>query len=115
MGACEVSIPPSSACNQLHSWTRNVTTAFSAGTRFHSISGNGGAVDPADQIATGVSIAEPYPVDVVGTLSIGFESDAFSNDPAIQFSTGGRTAPFRINLGWSQDGINVSAGFGFSF
>jgi hypothetical protein len=26
-----------------------------------------------------------------------------------------RTAPFRINLGWSEDGLNVSAGFGLDF
>ena len=26
-----------------------------------------------------------------------------------------RTAPFRVNLGWSEDGLNVSAGFGLDF
>ncbi len=42
-----------------------------------TISGNGGAVDAADQISTGVSIAEHYTVDVIGTMAISLESDAF--------------------------------------
>ncbi len=67
-----------------------------------TISGAGGAVNAVDQVSTGVSIAEPYPVDVAGTLTIAFESDAFSNDPTIQFSTGGRTAPFTIRAGQTQ-------------
>lgn len=64
-----------------------------------TIEGVGGAVDPAQQIPLTVRIAETYPVDIAGTLSIAFDSAAFSNDPSVQFETGGRTAAFRIFAG----------------
>lgn len=60
------------------------------------IGGSGGATGPAQQIATSLTLAEPFPVDLTGTLSLSFTSEVFSNDPAVQFSTGGRTVSFTI-------------------
>ncbi len=67
-----------------------------------TIDGAGGATGPAQQIPISVLIAEPYPVDIAGSLSLTFESNAFSNDPSIQFSRGGRSATFRIPAGQTQ-------------
>lgn len=61
-----------------------------------NIGGSGGAVGPAQQISTSLTLAEPFPVDLKGTLSLSFTSEVFSNDPAVQFSTGGRTVSFTI-------------------
>ena len=61
-----------------------------------NIGGSGGAAGPAQQIATSLTLATPFPVDLKGTLSLTFTSEVFSNDPAVQFSTGGRTVSFTI-------------------
>ena len=61
-----------------------------------NIGGSGGAVGAAQQIATSLTLATPFPVDLKGTLSLTFTSEVFSNDPAVQFSTGGRTVSFTI-------------------
>ena len=61
-----------------------------------NIGGSGGAIGPARQIATSLTLAEPFPVDLKGTLSLSFTSEVFSNDPAVQFSTGGRSVSFTI-------------------
>lgn len=64
-----------------------------------SFSNTGGAVEPADTVPLGLSIADPLPVDIQGALRLSFDSAAFSNDPSIQFSTGGRAASFTIPKG----------------
>jgi hypothetical protein len=43
-----------------------------------------------------LTLASPYPVAVTGTLTLNVVPDGISADPAIQFSTGGRTANFSI-------------------
>ncbi len=53
-------------------------------------------VGPAEQPTVSVTLSEPYPVELSGTLEIDFLSDVFSNDPSIQLSTGGRRADFTI-------------------
>jgi hypothetical protein len=52
----------------------------------------------AQQIAFKVALATPYPLDITGTVTLTFQSDAVNaaDDPAIQLSTGGRTDPFKI-------------------
>jgi hypothetical protein len=62
-------------------------------------SGASGTVEPGVQPAAGVTIAQAYPLDITGRLALSFTSDAFSDDPAIQFSTGGRTINFTIPAG----------------
>lgn len=61
-----------------------------------TLSGPGAVVDPLAQPAVSLSLNNSYPLAVTGTLSLTFVSDAFVDDPAIQFSTGGRTVNFSI-------------------
>jgi hypothetical protein len=42
------------------------------------------------------SLNANYPLALNGVLTLGFTSDVFSNDPTVQFSSGGRTIPFTI-------------------
>ncbi len=53
---------------------------------------------PLAQPKLGVSIASPYPISLSGQLVLTFSPDATvpGDDPAIQFSTGGRTVDFTI-------------------
>ncbi len=61
--------------------------------------GDGGVQPPMQQVAIGLTLSEPYQVDLKGTLNISFESDVFSIDPAVRFAIGGRTATFDIPAG----------------
>jgi hypothetical protein len=66
---------------------------------------------PAQKITTGVSIGAAYPLEITGTLSLSFAPNAANNadDPAIQFSTGGRSVPFRIPAGQTQAVFSVAS------
>jgi len=64
-----------------------------------TIGGNGGIVRAIQQVSTTVSLADAFPVDLRGILTISFTSDVFSDDPAVQFATGGRFVAFRIKAG----------------
>jgi hypothetical protein len=61
--------------------------------RFEGVSENQEALQ---QPAIGLSLSEPYPLDLKGVLTLAFVSDVFGGNPAVQFSSGGRTAPFVI-------------------
>jgi hypothetical protein len=52
----------------------------------------------AQQISFSVALASGYPLDITGEITLSFEPDAVvpADDPAIQFSTGGRIARFTI-------------------
>ncbi|HLJ47001.1 MAG TPA: putative Ig domain-containing protein [Bryobacteraceae bacterium] len=54
--------------------------------------------DPAQQPKFTVQLANAFPVDITGQLTLTFKSTAVvpSDDPAVQFTTGGRTIPFTI-------------------
>ena len=54
------------------------------------------SVGPAQQPSVSLSLAAPYPLDVTGKLALSFTSQAFVDDQAIQFSTGGRSVNFTI-------------------
>ncbi len=56
-------------------------------------------IDPRQQPAITMSIKDPYPIDLSGKLTLAFVSDSFADDPAIQFSTGGRSVNFTIPAG----------------
>ncbi len=60
-----------------------------------------GTVQPRQQLPVGLSIAENYPVELRGLLTMGFETSqfAFQLDSAVQFATGGRVVEFRIPAG----------------
>jgi hypothetical protein len=63
-----------------------------------SFSGSAAAVDAAQQIGIGVSLNNPYPVQLDGKLTLTFAptADVFSDDPAIAFAAGGRTVNFIV-------------------
>lgn len=55
--------------------------------------------NPGQQASPRVSIAQPYPLPISGEALLTFNSAAVVDDPAIQFSTGGRRAAFNIPAG----------------
>jgi hypothetical protein len=63
-----------------------------------SLNGLAAKISPAQQMPIAVSLASPYPAELQGTLNLTFASTAVVpvDDPAVQFSTGGRTAKFTI-------------------
>lgn len=63
------------------------------GYRFDGSTGN---VGPVEQPAVGLTLAQAYPLALNGVLTLAFNSDVFSNDPSVQFATGGRTINFTI-------------------
>ena len=64
-----------------------------------TIGGDGGIVSAVQQVAITVSLEEVFPVGLRGTLNLSFTSEVFSDDPAVQFATGGRAVAFRIKAG----------------
>ena len=67
----------------------------------------GGVTDtppPAQQQNITVTLGGTFPVPLTGTVTVTFASDANvpADDPAIQFSTGGRSAAFTIPAGSTQ-------------
>jgi hypothetical protein len=52
----------------------------------------------AQQVGFDVTLASGYPLDITGTVTVSFQPDAVApaDDPAIQFSSGGRTASVTI-------------------
>jgi len=61
----------------------------------YTIQGPSGNVDAQSQPAIRLTLANPYPLALTGVLTLSTSSDLV-NDPAVQFSTGGRTVPFVI-------------------
>ena len=57
------------------------------------------AVNPATQPRLQVGVTTAYPIDVTVTQTLTFAADSGPDDPAVQFSTGGRTAGFTIPAG----------------
>ncbi len=87
------------------------TATLKIDTQSFTLSGSGGQPDPLpayrfiapsgprqpmEQVAVGLALESPYPLTLTGTLTLTFNSDVFSPDPAVQFATGGRTATFTI-------------------
>ena len=61
-----------------------------------TISGAAETVDPLQQPTLGIELAETYPLELTGRLTLSFQSETLVDDPAIQFATGGRTVDFRV-------------------
>ena len=61
----------------------------------YTIQGPSGNTDAQSQPAIRLTLANPYPLALTGVLTLSTSSDLV-NDPAVQFSTGGRTVPFVI-------------------
>lgn len=68
---------------------------------FH-FTGTSGQVQPFTQPSIGLTIDQPYPLPLVGQLIMTVNSNVFVSDPAVQFSTGGRTLAFSIPAGSTQ-------------
>jgi hypothetical protein len=66
-----------------------------------SFTGLSGNVNPAAQPSFNITLAAPYSIAIFGSLTLEFTPDAVSqaDDPAIQFSAGGRTLNFTIPAG----------------
>lgn len=65
----------------------------------YSFQGASGVLEPSQQPATGLSLSSAYPLALTGSLTLAFNSEVFTNDPAVQFATGGRTVAFTIPAG----------------
>ncbi len=62
----------------------------------YRIEGPTGPQAPLTQPAVGLLLNAPYPLALNGTLTLTFNSAVSLQDPAVQFSTGGRTIQFTI-------------------
>ncbi len=61
----------------------------------YTLQGPNGTAAPQTQPGIGLTLASAYPVTLLGTLTLTTSSNAVS-DPAVQFSTGGKTVQFVI-------------------
>jgi hypothetical protein len=64
-----------------------------------TFSGLTDVADPARQPQFQFALAGTYPVEIRGEVTLTFSPDAGPNDPAVQFSSGGRTARFTVPAG----------------
>jgi hypothetical protein len=76
--------------------TRDFTVTVISSVGSLSLGGTQGAVNPAQQLPLVLSHSVAYPMSVSGNLNIAFTPSAAvpGDDPAVQFSTGGRTVTF---------------------
>lgn len=70
---------------------------------------------PATQPALDVRLTQGYSQEITGQVSLTFAPDSGADDPAVQFTTGGRTAGFRIAAGttpavFSTSSVGVQTG-----
>jgi hypothetical protein len=71
--------------------------------------GASGTVGAFTQPAIGLSLASPYPIALIGTLTITISSSNFNPDPTVQFGTGGQKVAFTIPAN-STDAVFASGG-----
>ncbi len=69
-----------------------------------SIEGLPPQTNPAEQEVFTVELTEPYPLPLTGTATLTFAPDAAApvDDPAVQFTSGGRSADFTVPVGETQ-------------
>jgi hypothetical protein len=109
-GASGVISGSASAAGTFNLTIQVADTAGTTATRVHtivvgvpalpnvSVSGLPSDVQPLQQPALDIALDAPYPVPITGTLSLAFAPVSANpvDDPAVQFSTGGRSATFTI-------------------
>jgi hypothetical protein len=78
------------------SFTLSASGTAPAALPAYSFDGPTGAQPARGQPAIGLRLASPYSLPLTGTLKLAFNSEVFSDDPAVQFATGGRTINFTI-------------------
>jgi hypothetical protein len=64
-----------------------------------SITGPADTVPPVQQPLLGINLGTAFPVNLTGTVTLTFAADVGADDPAVQFTSGGRTAPFTLIAG----------------
>ena len=62
----------------------------------YSFTGASATAQPDQQPAIGLTLANPYPLPLQGTLTMAFNSSVFAGDSSIQFANGGTTVKFTI-------------------
>ena len=78
------------------SFTLSGTGTQPASLPSYQFQGPTGSQRPAHQSSVGLTLASAYPMALQGTLKLAFASAVFTDDPSIQFATGGRTVSFTI-------------------
>ena len=64
-----------------------------------TITGLADTVAPVQQPLLGLNLGTAFPVNLTGTVTLTFVADVGADDPAVQFTSGGRTAPFTLIAG----------------
>jgi hypothetical protein len=85
------------------------TTPQPAALPGYQFQGPAGNPQPAQQPVFGLTLASPYPLALQGTLTLTFVSTVFTDDPSIQFASGGRTVNFKIPANSTQALFNGNA------
>jgi hypothetical protein len=65
---------------------------------------------PATQPAFTVTISAAYPTEITGQVTLAFTPDSGADDPAVQFTAGGRVLDFRIPVGATQATFTAGQG-----
>jgi len=78
------------------SFTLSGTGTQPASLPAYQFQGPSGTQPAAQQPSIGLTLSAGYPLALQGTLTLTFTSAVFTDDPSIQFATGGRTAKFTI-------------------
>ena len=78
------------------SFTLSGTGTPPASLPAYQFQGPTGSQQPAQQSSVGLTLASAYPMTLEGTLKLTFASAVFTDDPSIQFASGGRTVNFTI-------------------
>ncbi len=73
------------------------------------ISGLPDTGSPATQPPLGIGLSTAYGLDLTGHATLTFTPDASADDPAVQFTSGGRSADFTIPAGTTQAVFGSSA------
>jgi hypothetical protein len=58
--------------------------------------GASGTQAPLTQPLVGLLLSQSYPINLTGTLTLGFNSEVGVTDPSVQFAVGGKTVSFTI-------------------
>ena len=63
------------------------------------ITGLSDILPPLQQPVLGIILDSAFPINLTGTVTLTFAADVGADDPAVQFTSGGRTAPFALAAG----------------
>ena len=110
-GSVAVSLSVKDSAGATASQTFQITVGLPA-TPSSTLGGLPGTANPASQSTVTVTLGAPFPVDVIATLTMTFQPDSGPDDPAVQFSTGGRTAQMTVPAGGTvgAPGVGVQTG-----